>query len=218
MTARIIEGALKLGSTAWLGVFIGVGFGLVLFVVMDLNGTSAAYARHRAQMDRLASALEQEAARIDALETDTDRLAALKEEVTQLSVAVNGRVVGRWDTGSGADDICDRSTGIQHELLLEVFGHNSCSLVSTRDLLSISELSISSRLKAGDLDGFDNLETLRIYTDQRPPATLLAGPRKIQNFLLEYKAGSCGGTFNVNGVPREIYESGSNCRVAFGDN
>ena len=152
----------------------------------------------------------------ERVESQQHRIAELEEDFIQLTITQRGKAVGRGTSVTASNDIndiCDRSTGLQHRLM-EVFGHKSCSIISTRDLLGITELSISSRLKAGDLEGFDNLETLRVRTDSRPPRGLFDDLPEIKNFLLEYK-GYCGGKVSVNAVPREINGS-ENCRVSFG--
>ncbi len=191
---RTIEIARKLGITAWAGVWGGLALGIILLSLLTNLGQAETNAQHKASIERLEGVVERQSVRLAALELNAIQMA------------------------DHPDDICERSPAIQKKLLDDVFHLTSCSKVSSRDLLGITDLSVSSPLKAGDLDGFRNLHTLRIRTDTRPPAALLADTTRIRNFLLEYPAGYCGGTFEVNGVPREVYRSGDNCRVAFGDN
>lgn len=120
------------------------------------------------------------------------------------------------------DDICERTPAVQRALKEQLNTSVPCSLISSRDLLPIRTLTISTeRIQAGDLAGLENLETLRLYLGQKPPA--ITGKPQLKNFLLEWgqtqysQQAYCGGKFSVNGVPREIGTSAGGCRVSFGD-
>lgn len=209
---KVIDVAKKLGITAWVGLWGGVAFGILLFTFLsnlelttDLEATKGQLARLEADLER-----------------NQTRVAELENELIQLTGTLNGSATGRQPgttiSNRTRDDICERSPSLQQELLDEVFSLPTCSMVSSRDLLTVTELSISqTSLKTGDLDGFENLDTLRLYLGKRPPNDLLTGVRGIKHFLLEYPAGYCGGYFRVNGIQQAIYESGSNCRLSIGD-
>ena len=112
------------------------------------------------------------------------------------------------------NDICGRSPSIQEILIFELT-LPSCQLINDRELLRLSDLTVSSdELWPGDLDDLHNLETLKLYLKTNPPENLLADMPKLQDFLLEFKAkGACGKMY-LNGEHIKISRSGPQCRLS----
>ena len=114
-------------------------------------------------------------------------------------------------TGLGYKDICERSPKLQKTILKEL-QLPSCQIVSERELLRITKLTVSAEeLWPGDLDGLRNLETLRLYLKAPPPEYLLSDMPKLANLTLEH-GGICG-KLEINGQPAETHGSGDHCRL-----
>ena len=113
-------------------------------------------------------------------------------------------------TGLGYSDICERSPELQ-EIVLRELQLPSCQIVSERELLRITELSVTAEeLWPGDLDGLRNIETLRLYLNSSPPGDLLSDVPNLAYFTLQQYDGICG-NFAINGQPVEVRKSGDNC-------
>ena len=113
------------------------------------------------------------------------------------------------------NDICGRSPSIQ-EILIRELTLPSCQLINDRELLRLSDLTVSSdELWPGDLDDLHNLETLKVYLHTNPPENLLTDMPKLQHLTLEFNAkGTCGKIY-LNGEHIKISRSGPKCRLAF---